>query len=430
MDRAFLRTLSCPYCGRQLEIAKIFSEDGMNLTNAIVNCECDRYPIVEGILVLRKGTNIKNAVEFLERNKILQAQNVLIEPKPYSLLGLVFLELEKIDITLCHRISLFLKKMMNKPIFEGHTFFETIDRLKWRSWGEYLKYRFSAPTFFEILPLIQLIKQTKKAVLDVACGVGHSSFVISNYVPEEKIVCVDRLFVHLYLAKKFFVKNAKFICLDANSLLPFTNKVFSSIFCLDALHYISSKFSLAREFIRTLDHDGVLLLPHLHNSLKFNPNPGEPLTPQGYADLFNNLEIRLIPEKNLIESFLLKNELDLEKKFSEAEINSSNAITLVASENKGLFKLYENLDTNYVKKDKKLVINPIYKVIERGDSLYLTADYPRHQVSYFPLMKKYLPKSCVIEKDIFTSIKNRKIAKKREKMIKNFVLIGVPKNYI
>jgi len=443
-----IERLFCPYCGFQLKIQKVLSE-GID-ANAIVKCECYRYPIIEGILILKKGSTVKNAVRLMERNELSKALINLIEvgPQGGDVIDHISLSLDQAShemlgiTTPFHRLWLIYKKMTSRPLLEKTTkltFFAAIDSLKWKSWGNYLKFRFSSPDFVAALPLIHLIKQTHSTILDIGCGAGHSSFIIAKHIPEERIICADKTFINLYLAKKFFVKNASFICLDANNPLPFTNESFSSIFCLDAFHYVISKRLLAKEFKRTLKPDGILLLPHLHNSLT-NIRRGmavEALTPKRYVDLFDNLEVRLIPEDKVIENFLANDKIDLKEKTSEQELKNSHAIVLVASDNQRFFRVYQNIDIFPKETMKNLIINPIYKVREKRNYLHLTMRaFPRKlgETTDILLMKKYMPDTCVVEKNLITCIRNNRITSKEFKKIhdlmKKFILLCIPENYM
>jgi len=441
MDEDFLSTLSCPYCGYHLELEEVFQENQFGTNYAIANCECSRYPITEGILVLHRGHNIEGAIEFLAKKQFTEALLTLLVMPLTKSSKLIWL-LEKMNIPFCNKLDLICKKKIYRPLFKDPelSFFEIIDQLKWRRFsGDYFKYRFSHLDFIGDRALIHLLmnsERVQKPVLDICCGVGHHAFLISKYVPTKNIVCADRSFVSLYLAKRFFAKNANFICLDANVYLPFENNYFSSIFCLDAFYYITPKRLLANEFKRIMNLDGILLLSTLPNSLETGRKwiwGGEALMPKGYLGLFNGLEVRLLPQEKLVQDYLIRDELNLEKTCSEAEVNSSPFIFLVATRNKRDFKVYKNFSRELFERVcQNLILNPIYERRERGNEIYLTKDLSKNH-AVFPNLK-YMSEKCEIKKELLKLAEKGSIAKSELDKVydlwKRFVLIDVPENYV
>ena len=70
----FPAPLHCPYCGADLEIdAVIDSMDGQ-VVNGVVRCACFRYPILEGIPILRQtstvGSNLDPVVRCIRQRDI------------------------------------------------------------------------------------------------------------------------------------------------------------------------------------------------------------------------------------------------------------------------------------------------------------------------------------------------------------------------
>jgi SAM-dependent methyltransferase len=293
----------------------------------------------------------------------------------------------------------------------------------------YLKHRFSSQTFWSLYPFIPLLRRKRKRILDVCCGAGHASFVISKYVNPDELICVDGEFKSLYLAKKYF-SGAEFINIDANYQLPFKDNIFSSILMMDAFHYVDARALLAKEFERVLDKEGMLLLLHLHNALVENVAAGKPLSPSTWRGLFD-LTVKALPEKSIIEDFILRGRLDLSKRYSEKELNSSDAIIMIGGVDSDCFDgIWE--DTLEIKEN--LIINPIYKMKEEGDKILLEREFPSEFFRReYPLTEKYLPKKCEINKKF---VKGRSVRVSGsdeieiEDLMRKFVVINVPEKYM
>ena len=73
MKRKLLELMKCPYCGTDLEIEDIYSETEEEIINGCIKCECDTYPILEGILILKNTPTKKYIIEYLKKKEIQKA---------------------------------------------------------------------------------------------------------------------------------------------------------------------------------------------------------------------------------------------------------------------------------------------------------------------------------------------------------------------
>jgi SAM-dependent methyltransferase len=310
------------------------------------------------------------------------------------------------------------------------------DALGKSSYDMYLRNRFSSESLWSIYPLIPLLKRKKSRILDLGCGAGHSSFVISKYVEPQLLCCADLLYRNLFLARKYFVQSAEFVCLDANSPLPFKDQIFSTIMMSDAFHYVYGRAYLARAMECALLPGGLILLPHLHNSLVHNRSAGYPLTPQTYTNLFDgdHLEVKVIPERKIVENFLFINKLDLAEKYSEDELKSANAMVLIATSDRSLFRVFERVNRDFLSAKHNLVINPLYEMKPKGNSILLVRSSLKFSLLFgddYPLTEKYIPEKCEIGKEFVSGRKTHiSDSEKAEDLMKRFVIINVPENYL
>ena len=431
MKQELLEIIKCPYCGTDFEIEEVYSENEGEIINGYIKCECDTYPILEGILILKNTPTKECIIEYLKKGEIEKAVALslmdytndicrvadLIEPKPF---GKFFKK------GLLSFVNSYSKKIYKKYSDKNLPFCDVLGK---GSFDVYLKHRFSSQTFWSLYPFIKLLRKNRKRILDVCCGAGHASFVISKYVNPDELICVDGEFKSLYLAKKYF-SNAEFINIDANYQLPFKDGVFSSVLMMDAFHYVDARALLAKEFERVLNQEGMLLLLHLHNALAENVAAGKPLSPSTWKGLFD-INVMALPEKSIIEDFVLRDRLDLSKKYSEEELNLSDAILMIGGADLDCF---EGLWKDILGIKDNLIINPIYKIKEKGDMIVLEREFPSEFFrKEYPLTEKYLPERCEIDRRF---VNGRTVCVSGsdeieiENLMRKFVIINVPEKYI
>jgi ubiquinone/menaquinone biosynthesis C-methylase UbiE/DNA-directed RNA polymerase subunit RPC12/RpoP len=428
MRKDLLQLMRCPYCGSDFKIKEIYNDNEKEIMDGYICCECSKNPILDGILIVKNNSSneyiidcIKNgefekamSFSFGEYNNDIWRATKSIENGRF---GKIF---KKYLLYFVNNYSgIKYKKYVDTNFFcdLGNSTFEN-----------YLKHRFSSQTFWLLYPFIRPLKTKKERVLDICCGSGHASFVISKYVNPNELICVDGSFKNLYLTKNYF-SNAECIVIDANQQLPFKDNIFSSILMMDALHYIDARISLVNEFERIIDTEGILLILHVHNALVENMLAGKPVAPSIWKRLFNN-DVKLLQEKAIIEDFILRDQLNLSKEYSEEELNSSNAISLV----RGIDSLqFKNIWREILDIKGNLIINPIYKMKKNGDKILLERILPYPFKEVYPLTDKYLPEYCTISEkllnggNICISDENKT---KIEELMRKFVIINVPEKFI
>ena len=449
MKQGLLELMRCPYCGTDFEIEKICSENEEGIINGLIRCECDEHPIIESILILKNGYTKKHIIKSIKKMESTEEFVALLFGNYTEDVCKVasFLESKgrygqilgkNLLIVVKHRAEKSYKKYSNKNL----SFYDSLGNSPYKV---YLKHRFSLESFWSIYPFIPLLKKNRKRILDMCSGMGHASFVISKYVNPRELISVDGSFSSLYLSKKYFAPDAEFICLDGNYPLPFKDGIFSSGLMMDAFHYIDARASLATELERVLHPEGLLLFLHVHNSLVHNLGAGKPLPPSVWVNLFNDLDVKALPEKKVVEDFIFKDKLDLLNEYSENEINSSNAINIIGSKNKSLFDIYEKVGSDFLKNKRNLIINPLYEirnerkkiVLERAPMNDLLSDL---FIGDCPLTENYLPKRCIIDnEEVMKVLKERRVnvnmiseenLRYIEELMMKFVIINAPQKYV
>ena len=348
-------------------------------------CECSAFPVVDGVPYLRLGQTTRAVLALLESGANQQALS--------TLLGLPS------DT-----------KWQNLP-----TFREALSVLCSTPEAEYLRYRFSDPTFLVSGAVLRTLPRRRGRCLDLCGGAGH---LTRGLLPGGEVWLADLEFWKVWLARKFVAPTCKPVCCDASQPLPFAREAFSLVFCSDGLNYIWQKRLFVAEAIRVLAQNGVLVLTHLHNALWQNPSPGMPLTPAGYCGLIETLPFRMYKESECFEAILAGQPLDFSPALKTTELQAEPTLIAVASQDPGVFH------SHWIPKASPpqghAVINPLYRVESMGDKLKLRLRFPsEYYEQEFAKARRYLPEDLELDpRDL-----------DQPELIANRVVLYLPDNY-
>jgi SAM-dependent methyltransferase/uncharacterized protein YbaR (Trm112 family) len=422
-----LEILLCPYCGSTFRLPEIIEARGEEIITGSLQCECSSFPILEGIPFIKKNPATRYLMKYITSGQVKKAVSLAFALSTNSFsLDLCRVadyigswpkgrSLEKILLNGCN--YLYRKKF--EPFTDKERYFW--DLLGNSLYEDYLRHRFSTQTFWSLYPFIPLIRRNKKRVLDVCCGCGHASFVLSRYVCPEALVGVDNDFRNVYLAKYYF-SDADFICCDITDQLPFCSSSFSSVVMMDAFHFIDAKSLVSKELKRVTESDGNLLMLHIHNSMVDNVHAWSPVSPDRLQDLFKGPDLRILPENEVVMDFIRHGRLELSKSYSNGSLASSNLILIKSPYKEDFSDLWSNIYPI----DDHLIINPLYDITpgENGSSI-LKRTFP----SVFFRKEYPLSDSYLVEKYEF-KLQDILSQKSREYLIRSFILINVPLKYV
>jgi SAM-dependent methyltransferase len=443
MREEVLELMKCPYCDCRLYTENIFAEND-ELIEGCIACECSRYPLLEGILILSASSLKDRLVQLIEKKRFREAIGLALNgfnnksnfskiaefmSRNRRLFGRLLWQFEKLNAKICYR---------NYSNGQSRPFCDLLGK---SNFDNYLKDRFSAESLWSLYPFIHMLKGFDERVLDLSCGAGHGSFILSENIKPKELFCADYDFRNLSFARNYMAKGADYFCIDANYPLPFADGIFSCVHMLDAFHSILSRASLAREMERVISQQGLLLLLHEHSSLYRDYAYGHPMSPSGWARLFQRLPVRVLSEKSVVMDFLSNDMLDLQRESTPEELNCSMAFAIVGCGDSSAFRIYRHLWKDILNNKNNLIINPIYSIENISGKLILKLKYPSDYFRReYPLTEKYLPEQCLISSNLAEAFKGRflhmdySIASKRERMeiddlMKKFVIINVPRKY-
>lgn len=424
MRIALLNVLFCPFCGNELGIREIYAGTPDAIVQGCLQCDCNIYPVCQGILILKHSPVKRYVLDFLKKRKFQQAAL-------FAMANYVDDACRILNLLASFRTVGFLEKAalrMAAACFRrryGRYFDDKIafmDLLGDSAYDQYLKHRFSSETFWLIYPFLSPLRNRGGRFLEVGCGAGHAAFVVSRYASPSEMVCLDGNYRNLFLAQKYFT-GADLIQLDANTPLPFPSGVFSCVVMMDSLHYVESRRLLIQEIERVLSSEGAMLNLHIHNAFADNVSPGYPFPPRSMNRLFER-RIAIVPDQSIHEGFFHKERLDLTVPASQEAIDGSDAFCVtmnVAPAN------VEQAWDYLLSKRERLIINPLYDVRTQDDHRILTRRFPSkaYEMEY-PFSAKWLPPLVEIDYDIERLIRESPDDTRIHELRKKFVVIDVP----
>jgi SAM-dependent methyltransferase len=400
-----LQKLHCPYCGSRLDIDCLMRADGQEMCDAILTCSCQSYPILDGILVLRPVS-----VPLLEHlragNTELALRRALYELVPENSRRQRRLFIDaflKFPWSPARRMAdRAVDRLARRTLVKrDETFYQASARLMPGAYAAYLYQRYANPSFVAALLLLITLdgggcgaptSSPEYWLLDLACGVGHSSFVMQRLLPNARVVAADHNFVNLYFARHFLAREALPICCDAETPLPFADHFFDAVFCLDAFHYMLSKMALVRELERVVAPHGQWLLPHLHNAQVPNAAPGVPLPLEGYQRCFAAIQPRFFSEAGLLQTFFQEGAIDLSITPPEAELRRANALCLVGGQPLERWRRYADVGSFLCRDPSTLMLNPLYRLTPVAKRVHLQMQWPNARLeAECAEIKRFLP---------------------------------------
>ena len=412
MNVELLDALRCPFCGGRLELVTSLFHRAMDdqIHEGILGCHCCVFPIVDGIPVLHLQPAAVAAREHVEAGRPTLARRALVGLEDEA-------QAERFEAAASSTMSTYrdLVEAMG-PAFEGG----------------YFLYRFSDPTFIVASAVVRavagsVLREGRRAV-DMCGGSGHLTRALMD-ISSQPPVLGDLCFAKIWLARRFTAPGCEPVCCDGNAPMPFVRGAFGFAMCSDAFQYIWTKRQFVGELARLVDapRPGAVVISHTHNALAWSPSHGQPLSPQGYRDLFESMSPRLYAERRLFEDVVRGGPLDLSRVDSPDELNSDPALTIVASADPAVFQSH-SLDRPAV--TGVLRINPLYAVEESGPDLRLRLQFP--DAAYedeFGAAREYLPAEVVVSRADLAALQAGGRPESLADLIRRRVFIDLPVGY-
>ncbi len=451
-ENPLLGFLRCPFCGDRLSY-KYLGTDRFDNRYGLLISGCGEFPVIADIPILHmgvignRGESVQDVVAKIKSGEFEQALISMMVPTPnipirktgkYKRAANVLINLvsrnkgvnskqEIID----RSINRFIE-ICNEPTVEELLRFFFLEN----GFGKdthfiFFFYRYGLPRHITTLGALPVINNTEMPILELGCGCGHITREILKRVNNSPVVGIDKSFFALFIAKKMMATEADFICYDVNNGIPFDNNAFYATIIVDGIHYIGQKFNAIREMKRVVSERGVIFLISSRNAKIQFKDAGFPLIPEGYSNLIGTLPHRIISDKDIVQSYLKNEGLNLEEQIPFEDLYNEPLLTIVASQDESVFRSYKLAD-NYTFLSNNPSLNPIYRPTETEDKdrlLLLRTMPPAYYENDSIDCSLYLPEKLYIDKKYYSGIKiNHNYPLYRE-LLDKFVLLDLPDNY-
>jgi len=410
-----LEILRCPYCGGRLELvdSSFHRREGREIIDGILACHCCVFPVVDGIPVMHLGPAATSAKDQIESGQPDLARRTMLE----------------------------LQSEAQAAIFEraaaapDATYRALVDALGPNFEGGYFLYRFGDPTFVVAHAVVSavagaVLRGTRRAI-DVCGGSGHLTRSLLEHSSPAPVLA-DLYFAKVWLARRFTAPGCEPICCDGNAPLPFARGAFGFAMCSDAFQYIWTKRQLVAELARVVDGDepGVVVIGHTHNQRQWTHSWGQPLPPEGYRDLFETLDARVYGEAGLFADVLGGGPLDLSRRDSAETLDQDQALTIVASNDDGVFRPFPLPAPTDARGAFQL--NPLYAPERDGDRVRLRLRFPSedYEDEYGAAARQYLADEVLVDRAVIASLPTTQLSPALADLARRRVVLDLPKNYL
>jgi uncharacterized protein YbaR (Trm112 family) len=414
MHTSTLDLLRCPYCGGRLSLVEslFHQRSGDDLRDGILGCHCCIFPLVDGIPVLHLLPPATTARDQVQAGRPEAARRTMVGIESER-------EAEAFEAAAASSTA---------------TYRETVDALGPNFEAGYFLYRFSDPTFVVADAVVRAVARTvlggTRRAIDVCGGSGHLTRSLIDLSAPPPILA-DLYFAKVWLARQFTAPSCEPVCCDGNAPMPFARGAFSFAMCTDAFMYIWTKRQFVGEMARLIDgagDPGALLIGHTHNQRAWSPSHGQPLTPEGYADLFETIEPRIFGEANLFTDVVNGGPLDLSRRDSPDTLDRDPSLSILATRHPGVFRQHP-LDAPATARGE-LRVNPLYRAEPDGGRVRLRLRFPSDDYEQeYGACRTYLPEEVTLDRSAIASLETGRVAGELADLLRLKVIVDLPKRY-
>jgi uncharacterized protein YbaR (Trm112 family) len=409
-----LDLLRCPYCGGRLEhvTSSYHRCDDAEIHDGILGCHCCVFPVVAGIPVLHLLAGTSTAREHIEAgepDRALRAMFNLDDDEQAARFDAV-------------------------ASSDSATYRDLVDALGPNFEGGYFLYRFSDPTYVVAQAVVRAVAGTVLGgggrAIDICGGSGHltrSLLELSSETP----VLADLYFAKIWLARRFTAPGCEPVCCDGNAPLPFARGAFRYAMCSDAFQYIWTKRQFVAEMVRLIGDDtaGAVVINHTHNQRTWSPSHGQPLTPEGYRDLFETLEPRLFGETGLLADVVKGGPLDLGRRDSGETLDADPALTIVGTRRPDVL-VPHCLAPPPSDARGEFRVNPLYVLDSDADPVGYRLRFPSEDYEQeYGACRQYLPDRVMIDRVSLAALEAGQLPSGLLDLARRRVIVDLPKNY-
>ena len=428
MNRGTFDILRCPYCGWRLDLvtSSYHQTNGDDVHHGILGCQCCVFPVVDGIPVMHLQPAAVAAREWIEKGQPDRARRAMFGLEDEG-------EARQFE-TLADS--------------DAATYRSFVEALGEHLEGGYFLYRFADPTYIVGHAVVRAVAGTVLGsggrALDICGGSGHLTRALMD-LSSPPPVLADLYFAKIWLARRFTAPGCEAVCCDGNSPMPFARGAFRFAMCSDAFMYIWTKRQFVLDMLRVIDDAGIgtddtrrgaALISHTHNQCTWSPSHGQPLTPDGYRQLFETLEPRLFGETGLFADVVRGGPLDLARRDDERTLEADPSLTMIASRHPGVFVRHP-LEPPPARARGEFRINPLYVEAAPGASEGGEDEHVRFRLRFpsddyeqeYGACRQYLPEDVAITRRALRAIAEGRVPDELADLARRRVIVDLPRRY-
>jgi uncharacterized protein YbaR (Trm112 family) len=424
MHKSTFDILRCPYCGSRLDlVTSSFNEVAADeIQTGILGCQCCVFPVIDGIPVMHLQPNANAARELVEQRKPVEARRAMFGLEDAPAIA------ERVDGLISATDATY------RSIVEA--FGEHLE-------GGYFLYRFGDPTFIVGDALVRavggvVLREGGRAV-DICGGSGHltRSLMDPASFSGPPPVLADLYFAKVWLARRFTSPGCEPVCCDGNSPMPFARGAFRFAMCSDAFMYIWTKRQFVLDMLRLIDdrsagaRPGAAMISHTHNQCTWTPSHGQPLTPDGYRNLFENEQPHVFGESRLFADVVRGGPLDLSRVDSEKTLEAEQALAIIASRHPDMFAPHA-LDPPPSRPMGEFVVNPLYVAVASdspGTARYRLQFPSDDYEQEYGACREYLPADVSIARSDLEALASGRVPPAAADLLRRRVVVDIPLRY-
>jgi len=417
MKSELFEILRCPYCGGALDLVEslFHRTDGDEIRDGILGCQCCIFPIVDGIPVLHLQPNATAARDLVQAGKPEDARRMMVGLESEA-------EAEAFEAAAASNTS---------------TYRETVEALGPNFEGGYFLYRFSDPTYIVAQAVVRSVARTvlggspaERRAIDICGGSGHLTRSLLDLSTQPPVLA-DLFFAKMWLARRFTAPGCEPVCCDGNSPMPFARGAFAYAMCTDAFMYIWTKRQFVGEMARLIDNPaaepGAVVIGHTHNERTWSPSHGQPLSPEGYAALFETLPPRIFGESSLFSDVVAGGPLDLTRRESNEALDREPALTIVSTTRADVFARHALEDPPA---SGEYRLNPLYTAEADGERVRLRLQFPSDEYAdEYGACRQYLPEEVVVHRAAFDTLPGPAVPPALADLVRRRVVLRLPSRY-
>jgi uncharacterized protein YbaR (Trm112 family) len=427
MHKSTFDILRCPYCGSRLDLvtSSFHEQDGDEIHTGVLGCQCCVFPVVDGIPVMHLQPHAVAAKDLVEQRKPIDARRAMFGLDEHPAVA------ERVDA------------LIGSP---DATYRAIVDAFGEYLEGGYFLYRFADPTFIVGHALVRAVAGTVLRgggrAVDIAGGSGHltrSLLDLSTPAP----VLADLYYAKVWLARRFTAPGCEPVCCDGNSPMPFARGAFRFAMCSDAFMYIWTKRQFVLDLLRLIDDESkddesktvlrpaAAMISHTHNQCTWTPSHGQPLTPDGYRNLFETLEPHVFGESGLFADVVRGGPLDLSRVDSDKTLEAEQALAIIASTDPRVFTPHP-LEPPPSRPLGEFHVNPLYTAEDAGDgrAMRFRLRFPSEDYEQeYGACRQYLPEEVTIARADLDALAGGSAPPGAADLLRRRVVVDLPLRY-